>query len=63
MTLHTFNKTVLHRKQTDLAPFQTDSYMSERDLQSRSDLNTNIPTCSDKTKQHGDLTKATTKAE
>ena len=39
MSLHTTHETVLRRKQTHLAPFQTDSYMSERDLRSRSDLN------------------------
>ena len=38
MSLHTTHETVLRRKQTHLAPFQTDSYMSERDLRSRSDL-------------------------
>ena len=38
MSLHTAHETVLRRKQTHLAPFQTDSYMSERDLRSRSDL-------------------------
>ena len=38
MSLHITHETVLRRKQTHLAPFQTDSYMSERDLRSRSDL-------------------------
>ena len=38
ITLHAFYRTVYCRKQTGLAPYKTDSYMSDRDLWSRSDL-------------------------